>query len=225
VAAIYDIKLTVKVPSGMQEADLSRPVIEIRDFETGDLVHEIYTYGEQTIVMDIGHTKFEKTPIQKMAEREIIKEVKKMVPRAKVEVDMKSDQRATIWVDDEYVPQLIGKRGKNIEEIEGKVGISLGVESIEAKKTNERPSVLKKGKKIGEMVPVKVELSGNYVVLNFGKEAVGTPFDILVDKDYLFTATVGKKGTIKIKKDIELAEIILNAQSQSLSIMARIRMD
>jgi ATPase len=38
----------------MLEADLSRPVIEIRDFETGDLAHEIYTYGEQTIVMDVG---------------------------------------------------------------------------------------------------------------------------------------------------------------------------
>jgi len=229
VAAIYDIKLTVKVPSGMLEADLSRPVIEIRDFETGDLVHEIYTYGEQTIVMDIGHTKFEKTPIQKMAEREIIKEVKKMVPRAKVEVDMKSDQRAIIWVDDEYVPQLIGKRGKNIEEIEKKVGISLGVESREVKKTKERPNVLKKEKQIGKpitaTVPVNIELSGNYVVLNFGKEAVGTPFDILVDEDYLFTATVGKKGTIKIKKDIELAEIILNAQSKDLSIKARIRME
>jgi ATPase len=79
VAAIYDIKLTVKVPSGMLEADLSRPVIEIRDFETGDLVHEIYTYGEQTIVMDVGMTQFKKTPIQKMAEKEIIKEVKKLV--------------------------------------------------------------------------------------------------------------------------------------------------
>jgi len=51
VAAIYDVSLTVKVPTGMLEADLSRPVIEIRDFESGDLVLEIYTYGEQTIVM------------------------------------------------------------------------------------------------------------------------------------------------------------------------------
>ncbi len=29
--------MTVKVPSGMKEADLARPVIEIRDFETGEL--------------------------------------------------------------------------------------------------------------------------------------------------------------------------------------------
>ncbi|AXV40831.1 PINc/VapC family ATPase [Methanobacterium sp. BAmetb5] len=226
VAAIYDIKLTVKVPSGMLEADLSRPVIEIRDFETGDLVHEIYTYGEQTIVMDVGMTQFKKTPIQKMAEKEIIKEVKKIV-RGQVEVDMKSDRRATVWVEEDSIPKLIGKKGKNIDELEGNVGISIGVESIEAKKGTTTKTRRKK-ENIPELLPseyvaVKVEMSGNYVVLNFGKDVVGTPFDILVDDDYLFTATVGKKGTIKIKRDIELAEIIINAKRSNLSIQARIR--
>ena len=228
VAAIYDVKLTVKVPSGMLEADLSRPVIEIRDFETGDLVHEIYTYGEQTIVMDVGKTQLKKTPIQKMAEREIIKEVKKVV-QGRVEVDMKSDRRATVWVNDDSIPKLIGKRGKNIDELEGKVGISIGVESLEAK-TKGKP--ISRGKKTNipevlssDYLPVEVELAGNYVVLNFSKDVVGTPFDILVDDDYLFTATVGKKGTIKIKKDIELAEIILNAKKNNLTIQARIRIE
>ncbi|EKF85503.1 PINc/VapC family ATPase [Methanobacterium formicicum] len=228
VAAIYDIKLTVKVPSGMLEADLSRPVIEIRDFETGDLVHEIYTYGEQTIVMDVGLTRMKKTPIHEMAEREIIKEVKKRVP-GRVEVEMKSDRRASVWVNEESIPKLIGKRGKNIEELEGKVGISIGVESLESKNRTQGKS---RGKKehIPELlspdyVPVDVEMSGNYVVLNFGKDVVGTPFDILVDNDYLFTATVGKKGTIKIKKDIELAEIILNAKKSNQSIQSRIRQE
>jgi ATPase len=225
VAAIYDIKLTVKVPSGMVEADLSRPVIEIRDFETGDLVHEIYTYGEQTIVMDVGQTQIKKTPIQKMAEREIIKEVKKIVP-GRVEVDMKSDRRATVWVDEDSIPKLIGKRGKTIDELEGKVGIGIGVESLNAK--NKERKSQKNRSDIPELLPVEytpvdVELAGNYVILNFGKDVVGTPFDILVDEDYLFTATVGKKGTIKIKKDIELAEIILNAQRSNLAIEARIR--
>ncbi len=225
VAAIYDVKLTVKVPSGMLEADLSRPVIEIRDFETGDLAHEIYTYGEQTIVMDVGSTQLEKTPIQKMAEREIIKEAKKVV-RGKVEVEMKSDRRATVWVNEDAIPQLIGKKGKTIEELEGKVGISIGVESLEAKKgktkprqrSGHTPELLS-----SDYMPVKLEMSGNYVVLNFGKDVVGTPFDILVDDDYLFTATVGKKGTIKIKKDIELAKIIINAEKNNHPIQARIR--
>jgi len=212
VAAIYGVSLTVKVPTGMIEADLSRPVIEIRDFETGDLAHEIYTYGEQTIVMDVGETTFEKTPVQKIAEREIIKEIKKKIPDAHIEVDMKSDKRANVWVDEKHVPKLIGKKGKTIDEIEKRTGIKIGVESLELKE-------------IEEKISVNAELAGNYVVLNFGKEAIGTPFDILVDDEYLFTATVGKKGTIKIKKDIELADIIIKALKTNKPILARLRQD
>jgi len=210
VAAIYDVKLTVKVPTGMIEADLSRPVIEIRDFETGDLAHEVYTYGEQTIVMEVGVTQYGKTPIQKIAEKEIIKEIRKRIPDAMVEVDMKSDKRATVHIDEKNIAKLIGKKGKTIDEVERKIGISIGVEPIEVKE-------------IDDMFPVDTELSGNYVVLNFRKDTVGTPYDILVENEYLFTATVGKKGNIKIKKDIELATIIINAMKRDIPIYARIR--
>ena len=210
VAAIYDVKLTVKVPTGMVEADLSRPVIEIRDFETGDLAHEVYTYGEQTIVMEVNETTYKKTPIQKIAEREIIKEINKRIPDAMVEVDMKSDKRATVHIDEKNIAKLIGKKGKTIDEVERTIGISIGVEPLEVPENE-------------DMFPVNTELSGNYVVLNFRKNTVGTPFDILVENEYLFTATVGKKGNIKIKKDIELATIIINAMKMDIPIYARIR--
>ncbi|AXV38579.1 MAG: ATPase [Methanobacterium sp. BRmetb2] len=210
VKAIYDVALTVKVPSGMVEADLARPVIEIRDFESGDLVHEIYTYGEQTIVMDVGKSEYKKSPVLKIVEREIIKEIKKKIPKATVEVDMKSDKRANVWIDEKNVAKLIGKKGKTIDEIENKIGISIGVESLTLKT-------------VEETLPVNVEIAGNYVVLNFGKDFIGTPFDIIVDDEYLFTATVGKKGNIKIKKDIELADIIIKALKRNIPILARIR--
>ncbi len=225
VSAIYDVLLTVKVPTGMIEADLSRPVIEIRDFENGELMHEIYTYGEQTIVMDVGVTKFEKTPIQKIAEREISDEIKRRLPEAAVEVDMKSDKRATVWIDEKNVPKLIGKKGKTIDEVEKKIGISIGVESLKDRELDKKtiaPESLK-SRELDKKTSINVELAGNYVVLNFNKEAVGTPFDILVDDNYLFTATVGKKGNIKIKKDIELADIILNALKKDIPIQAKVR--
>jgi ATPase len=215
VAAIYDVKLTVKVPTGMLEADLSRPVIEITDFETGDLVHEVYTYGEQTIVMDVGVEKYEKTPVQKIAEKEIVKEIKRRIPDATVEVSMKSDKRATVRINEDNIPKLIGKKGKTIDEVEKKIGISIGVEALEVKEI----------KKMENSFKVDTEISGNYVVLNFKKNVVGTPFDILVDEDYLFTATVGKKGNIKIKQDIELATIIINAMKKNIPIYARIRQE
>lgn len=217
VKAIYDIKLTVKVPTGMIEADLSRPVIEIRDFGTGELVNEIYTYGEQTIVMDVGAAapkSFDKTPVQKIAEREIEREFKKRIPGASFKVEVKSDKRAQVWVEEKYIPKIIGKKGKNIDELERRIGISIGVDPLESRGI---------AKKRDDVFEIPVEMSGNYVELNFGKNAVGTAFDIIVENDYLFTATVGKKGSIKIKKDIELAEIIIAALKRNIPISARIR--
>ncbi len=127
-----------------------------------------------------------------------------------VEVDMKSDKRATVHIDEKNIAKLIGKKGKTIDEVEKKIGISIGVEPLEINQ-------------IKDMFPVETELSGNYVVLNFQKNTVGTPFDILVEDEYLFTATVGKKGNIKIKKDIELATIIIRAMKRNIPIYARIR--
>jgi ATPase len=229
VAAVYDVSLTVKVPTGMLEADLSRPVIEIRDFLNGDLKHEIYTYGEQTIVMEVAETKFKKTPIQKIVEREITQEVKRRIPRsATVDVDMKSDKRATVWIDEKNIPKLIGKRGKTIDDVEKKLGINIGVESLQSrtakKKSQKQPHFIEKQTPTpDESTVVDVEITGNYVVINFDKKSVGTPFDIMVDDDYLFTATVGKKGNIKIKRDIELAKIIIDALKKNRPIQAMVR--
>jgi len=43
----------VRVPYGMMEADLARPLIEILDFETDEPRYEIYTFGEQVVVSDL----------------------------------------------------------------------------------------------------------------------------------------------------------------------------
>ncbi|WP_455240693.1 PIN domain-containing protein [Methanothermobacter tenebrarum] len=210
IKAVYDISLTVKVPTGMVEADLARPVIEIRDFETGELVYEIYTYGEQTIVMEVSTVAGRKTPAQLIVEREIEKEFSKRLPLGKFKVELESDERAKVWVEEKYIPQIIGKKGKTIEEIENNIGISINIEPL--KKVEEKG-----------LIKVPVDISGNYVVLEFGKDSIGVSYDILIDEEYLFTATVGKKGTIKIKKDIELAEMILEAVKKGVPIKARVR--
>ncbi|MEM2002970.1 MAG: PINc/VapC family ATPase, partial [Candidatus Methanomethylicaceae archaeon] len=53
VEKVYEIKMTVKLPTGLKEADLSRPVVEVRDYLTGELEYEIYTFGEQTAVIPV----------------------------------------------------------------------------------------------------------------------------------------------------------------------------
>ncbi|MBP6910848.1 hypothetical protein KBC03_04645 [Patescibacteria group bacterium] len=44
--------LVVKVPHGMASEDLARPVIQISSFMTKKATHEIYSFGEQIVVME-----------------------------------------------------------------------------------------------------------------------------------------------------------------------------
>ena len=215
VRSVYETKMTVKVPTGMKEADLARPVIEVRDFETGELKNEIYTYGEQTIVMDIGLVNGEstegsgKSSVDLIAEREILRRIKKILPKkAKVDVDVISPERANIYIPEEFIPKIIGKNGKRIAEIEDMIGISLGVEVIEEKPIDKRP------------FEVDILHTRKQLILELGRDNGRQNFDILINGDYLLTATTSKKGEVKIKKGIELSDFIIEAIEMGLEITA-----
>jgi len=53
VHEILQLKQVVKMPSGMMSADLARPVIEVSSFLENKLKYEIYTFGEQVVVMSL----------------------------------------------------------------------------------------------------------------------------------------------------------------------------
>ena len=53
VKVVYELEMVVKVPYGMREADLARPVVLVRDFETKAPRYELYSYGEEVVVIPI----------------------------------------------------------------------------------------------------------------------------------------------------------------------------
>ncbi len=61
IRKVYAISTTVKIPTGMVQADLARPVIEVRDFETNRLEYEVYSYGEEVVVIPLISDKELKT--------------------------------------------------------------------------------------------------------------------------------------------------------------------
>lgn len=222
VEAVYDVNLTVKVPSGMIEADLARPLIEIRNFETKQTVYEIYTYGEQTIVMDIMNTSLKSvntennSSVRNITAKEIERVFSREVPNAYFEVDVFSDNRATVKIEEKHIPQIIGKQGKNIDKIEKKIGIHLNIEPLKENNITQN---------FNEEFDVSIELTKKFIVFNFGKDKIGTSFDIFIKDDYLFTATVGKKGTIRIKRNMELSNIVLNAMKKNIPITYYMKSD
>ncbi len=214
IKSVYETKMTVKVPSGMKEADLARPVIEVRDFESGELKNEIYTYGEQTIVMDLDlvnnpSSPSDKSSVDNIAENEILRRIKRFLPKkSKVEVEVISPDRANIYIPEKLIPKIIGKNGKRIAEIEEKIGISLGVEVLEETPRNSSPFEI-------DIIHTKRQL-----ILDLGRENGRSNFDVFVGGEYLLTATTSKKGEIRIKNNNEMAYIIIEAIEMGLEITA-----
>jgi len=191
VKKVYDLNLTVKVPSGMTEADLARPVVEVRDFENNNLEYEIYTFGEENIILPVPSAGKESiSAVKKLASEKIFQEIRKFDPRAEVEIV--SDNKATIRVDNEVIPRIIGKSGVMINEIEKKLGIHIEVE----------PRIPALGREIN----FGINEAGNSLEIVFDKRFIGKIASVYTEDKFLFSATIGKKGNIKITKDSDIGK-------------------
>lgn len=194
VEKVYELTLLVKVPSGMQEADLARPVVEVRDFETKSLEFEIYTYGEENVVIPVKDTGKD-SPLQELAKDKIYQELRKFDPD--VNIEFLSDNRIVARVRNESISRLIGKKGQNIDSIEKKLGLSISVEPKEGSLKKE--------------LDYRSDESGAFITIKLDLEFMGKPVDIYKGNEYLFSAHVGKRGLIKVRKKSGLGKAVLQA--------------
>jgi ATPase len=63
VDTVLSLKMLVKTPSGFNDQGLARPVIEVRDFSTKKPLYEMFSFGEQVVVipLDAHHQKKRKS--------------------------------------------------------------------------------------------------------------------------------------------------------------------
>jgi ATPase len=210
VSKVYDIEFTVKVPHGMVEQDLARPVITIADFESKKVEYEIYTYGEQVVVMPVGKASGKKPGAWSLAEKEIQKEIGKYT-RRDFDVKVESNSSATVHMDESDISKVIGKGGSTINQIEKKLGIHLDIREKTGK------GKTKEGRNAGTLDEVfgfvpEVEKTRKHVVLKV-KGITGESVDVYSGEDYLFSATVGRKGDVKVGRETKEAFKILEDSS------------
>ncbi|MFB5636926.1 MAG: PINc/VapC family ATPase [Nitrosarchaeum sp.] len=199
---IYDLELVVKVPTGMTESDLARPVIEIRNFADNVLEHEIYTFGEENVIVPVSK-KVQKVGIEKLAEDKIRDTFKKFDPQVKVEI--LSDNRAKVFVNKQSMPSIIGKGGSNINEIEKFLKIHIDV----VERNSSTPDM-------SDGLAFTFSESKTALSLSVGKEYSSMHADIYVHDNYVTSVRIGKKGEILIPKRSEAARNIMkNASSQN----------
>ncbi|TSA17798.1 MAG: ATPase [Nitrosopumilales archaeon] len=195
IAQVYELEFKVKVPTGMTEQDLARPVIEVRNFENHNLEYEIYTYGEENIVIPISK-EAKSGGIEKLAESKIRETIRRFDSEAEIEI--LSNNSIRVRVDKEVMPSIIGRGGATINDLEKTLGVHIDVES-------------KEETSFGKGEWFEMSESGNNMILEVDTSKTGMSADIYV-KDKLVTSSyVGKNGKIIISKKSDSGKRIMKA--------------
>ncbi|MEM0122998.1 MAG: ATPase, T2SS/T4P/T4SS family, partial [Conexivisphaerales archaeon] len=108
IKSVYELGLSVRVPTGMTSDDLARPVVEVRNFENKKLEYEIYMYSDERVVVPVSDQKDRIEELVSQYDRE-----------ATVEVGKKS---VIIRANRDALGRLIGKNGENIDRLEREIG-------------------------------------------------------------------------------------------------------
>jgi ATPase len=197
ISKVYRLELTVKVPEGMTEEDLARPVIQILKFENDEPEFEIYTYGEETVVVPVTEGE-EETGAKKLAKEQIEYLLQEYVDHP--EIEFISDNHIRLLVEEDDIPHIIGKGGENIDRIEDEIGMEITVEA--------------RGELTKDDLNYQLDERGKSVVIDVGTEFSGEDVDVMRGDEFLFAATVGKKGEISLTKESDMAEDVLHAHAE-----------
>jgi ATPase len=198
IEKVYDVLLTVKVPTGMTEADLARPLVEVRDFESQAIEYEIYTYGEENVVVPISELKTSAQSdnvIKKLAESKIKDTIRRFDPDA--DINIISDNRVQVKVSKEVIARIIGKGGSTVSELERMLGMKIDVEV--------------KTPTLGKELDFEVSEAGSTVNILVEESTIGKKIDVYVEDELVLNSQIGKKSRIKIDKRSENGKKIINA--------------
>jgi len=213
VETVYDVTTEVKVPEGLMEEDLARPVIQVRDFATQTPAYEIYTFNRQVVTVPLdGESGSSDSGVDRLAKQEVEREIQ-AATRGPVEVDIRGPNDAVVYVSDDEISHVIGKGGGRISDIENRLGISIDVRTLD-----ERPGQVAGGgsnsgggggggggaEPAGKIVTP--EITSRHIILPLQGERSGETVEVQADGDYLFTATVGRGGDIKVSRGSAIAE-------------------
>lgn len=192
VQSVYELRLAVRVPTGMKDEDLSRPIVEVVNFLNDELVYEIYKYGEETVVVPIVSDELSNEVVDEIKNK-ILRAISRITKDPLVEVVAKD--KVIVKVSKEDIPRILGKKGQTIRSLEKKLNVSILVE----------PKVPTLGKEI----KFNIYESGNSIEINLDENLQGEHINIYLNDRFLFSAIVGKLGKIRINKNSDIGRRLM----------------
>jgi len=118
VEKVYSLEMTVKVPEGLREADLARPVVQIKDFLNDKVEYEIYVFGEQTMIVPVGRLSLN------TVENRISRAITSVIPGATV----KSERgEYVVEIPKAEISKFNRKVNSKLRRIEKKHGVKIRI--------------------------------------------------------------------------------------------------
>ncbi len=203
IAKVLELAMVVKVPSGMVEADLARPIVEIRDFTSGTLLYEMYSYGEHTVVVPVG--KKERKPVWHFAAEQLKDYFHKY--SAQCDIQFIDDRHLKLFLPEKDIPRVIGTGGSEIKKIEEELGLHIEVQPLRASSK--------------ETASFDAEFDGRYIRLFVDRALRDGEVALCHGDDILVQARVSKKGLIKIQRRGAVGKAVEQAlKEKRLSVRA-----
>ena len=213
IDTVYDVTTQVKVPEGLMEEDLARPVITIQDFATDDPAYEIYTFNNQVVTVPMDG-EGDESGVSRIARQEVEREIRS-IARGHVDVEIQGSNRAVVYVEDSEISGVIGKGGGRISDVEERLGIEIDVRTHEENPAGGASGSGSAGSGgggpgggggasgVGEAVTP--EITSRHVVIGLNGHA-GETVEVQADGEYLFTATVSRGDEIQVSRGSAIAE-------------------
>ena len=131
IQQVLELRMTVKPPTGMQE-ELARPVIEVVEFPSGKITHEMFAFGSEIAVVPVeGRTAAAVSPLKSLARDQLIHIIQQWVG-VQCQVQFKGETSATIYAPQNMISTLIGKGGENVRQLQEELGgMHLNIASFE----------------------------------------------------------------------------------------------
>ncbi len=193
ISSILRVHYVVKVPSGMTQDDLARPVIVITEHPSSEPKFEIYTFGDQVVVVPVSQEQDSQSSEETKAR--VADEISNFLGTNHVEVKMKGSGKAVVRVPEPMMARLIGRKGASISELERKLKVRLDVEANEPDKDDKV-----------DIVPL---VKNRIIYLDTGKK--NSSVNIYIDDILVLQAISSNKGIVRIKADSGAGSAIYKA--------------
>ena len=131
IEQVMELRMTVKPPTGMQE-ELARPVIEVVEFPSGKITHEMFAFGSEIAVVPVeGRKVGALSPMKPLARDQLVHIIQQWVG-VECRVQCKGESSATVYAPQNMISTLIGKGGENVRQLQDELGgMQLNIESFE----------------------------------------------------------------------------------------------